>query len=78
MLKNRSRVAMQAAMLLAAFAAVPATAQQGVPKLRKKGETYPPRWPNEPERKTELQREIDEWNAAVERRKAEKKLGRLA
>jgi hypothetical protein len=33
----------------------------------------PPRRPTPPPRDTALQREIDDWNAAVDRRKAEKK-----
>lgn len=77
MLKNRSRAAMQAAMLLAAVAALPAAAQPGVPRPRRR-ERDQPRWPNEPEKTTELQREIAAWNEAVERRKAEKKLRRGA
>lgn len=68
MLKHRSSLAMLAALTLAAGAAVPATGQQGVPKPRRK-----PSEPDEPDKRTQLQREIDEWNAAVDRRNLNKR-----
>ncbi|MEJ1933871.1 hypothetical protein WDZ92_27045 [Nostoc sp. NIES-2111] len=78
MLKHRSSLAMMAALALGALASVPATGQQGVPRPRRKPVTTPIRNVNGPDNRTELQREIAEWNAAVERRKAEKKRRRGA
>ena len=78
MLKSRSSPAMMAALMLAGAASVPATGQQGVPRPRRKPVTTPPRNVAGPDKRTALQREIAEWNAAVDRRKAEKKLRRGA
>lgn len=76
MLKSSTRLAMLAALTLGAAASVPATGQQGVPKPRRRSVTTPARWPSEPDQRTQQQREIAEWNAAVDRRKAEKKARR--
>jgi hypothetical protein len=54
-------------------ASAAAPAQQGVPKPRRRQVVTPARCPNEPDERTRQQREIAEWNAAVDRRKAEKR-----
>jgi hypothetical protein len=77
-LKKRLLVTSALAMLAMAEASAATPGQQGVPKPRRKPVTTPARWPNEPDERTALQREIAAWNAAVDRRKADKKLGRGA
>lgn len=75
MLKQRPSLAMMAALAvsLAGGASLPAAP---APSQRRKPVTAPPRNVSGPDKRTALQREIAEWNAAVGRRKAEKKLRR--
>ena len=77
MLKHRNSLALMAALAIAGAASVPATGQQGVPNPRRKSVFKPALTPSdEPDKRTQLQREIAEWNAAVDRRNAMKRRGR--
>ncbi len=74
MLKSRHSLAIMAALTMAAAASVPGPA--GVQRTSAKPRRRLPTAIDSAA--SELQREIAEWNAAVEQRKAEKKLGRSA
>lgn len=74
MIKNRSSLAMMAALVMASAAAVPGPS--GITRTSARPRRRLPTAIDSAA--TELQREIAEWNASVERRKAEKKLGRSA
>lgn len=74
MLKHRSSLAMMAALTLAAAAAAPGAS--GAVRTAARGQRPRRLALDEPDKRTQQQREIAEWNAAVDRRKAEKKASR--
>lgn len=73
MLKHRLLIASAMAALAMSEASAAAPAQRDTPKPRRKSVFKPARWPNEPDKRTQQQREIAEWNAAVDKRRADKR-----
>lgn len=67
-LKSRLLLTSALAMLAMTEATAAAPAPRGTPKPRRKPVVTSARWPNEPDKRTQQQREIAEWNAAVEKR----------